>query len=129
MTIGQVVNLVPPIFLKYREEYIASIVNEDMEDDRKLSLSAVSAAICYLKKIKQLENFGYPHRNLLWKATFNKQLPHMEFIGPPVLECVVCNNQLQIHNPPTSVICFRLSGPLPALKITLRCRSCCLNYR
>ena len=33
------------------------------------------------------------------------------------------------YNPPTSILCYEFDGPIPALKITLRCGTCGLNYR
>ena len=36
---------------------------------------------------------------------------------------------MHVNHDPTRVICFTLMGPIPAQKITLRCKSCELNYR
>lgn len=36
---------------------------------------------------------------------------------------------LQINHDPVRVIIFTMDGPLLGLKITLRCKSCQLNYR
>ena len=36
---------------------------------------------------------------------------------------------LESHNSPSIVICHRFDGPIPAQKITLRCKTCALNYR
>ena len=33
------------------------------------------------------------------------------------------------HHPPTPVVCYTWNGPLPALKLTLRCEKCGINYR
>ena len=128
VTIGQVMNLIPPVFLEYRLQYIASIMNE-VNENEPLSTATISSAMHHLQKLNGLKNLGHPPRDMLWKVTFKRNLPYMEFIGPPVLDCVTCKQQLQSHNPPTPVVCFGLEGPLPGLKITLRCRNCCLNYR
>ena len=60
-----------------------------------------------------LKDLGYPPRHVLWKATFDTKMPLLLFIGPPVLDCIVCKKQLLAHNPPTTVVCFGLEGPLP----------------
>lgn len=68
------------------------------------------------------------------------------FLGPPVSNCLRCSAALHTHHGTTRVICHTLLGPLPAQKITLRCKGsysyvrkfckfimaiteCCINYR
>ena len=49
-------------------------------------------------------------------------------IAPPTKVCTVCGGNLQKHNKPSCVTYFLASGPLPFLKVELRCRACNLNY-
>ena len=49
-------------------------------------------------------------------------------IAPPTRVCFSCNNELQKNNKPTYVTYYLASGPLPFLKVELRCRSCKINY-
>lgn len=51
------------------------------------------------------------------------------FLGPPVTVCLECDETLHIHNPPVRVLCYTNTGPLPAQKITLRCKNCNITYR
>ncbi len=51
------------------------------------------------------------------------------FLAPPVTTCLTCHSSLHVHNTPVTVICYTEEGPLPALKITLRCSDCAINYR
>lgn len=78
------------------------------------------------------ENITYlqtPKSELLWKVTFATQEPHTAFLGPPTTLCLECSGNLSVHNDPSSVVLFGLHGPIPALKITLRCDTCMINYR
>lgn len=75
------------------------------------------------------EIFGKPPDTILWEATHAYGLPMLAFLGPPVTNCLSCNSPLQENHRPTSVVCYTLDGPIPALKITLRCRACQINYR
>lgn len=74
-------------------------------------------------------NLGKPPDTILWEATHACGLPMLAFLGPPVTNCLSCNSPLQENHRPTSVVCYTLDGPIPALKITLRCRACQINYR
>ena len=49
-------------------------------------------------------------------------------IAPPTKVCFFCNSELQKNNKPIRVTCYFASGPLPFLKVELRCRSCKINY-
>ena len=50
------------------------------------------------------------------------------FLAPPTDCCLHCGSSLQIHHEPTTVICFTLNGPVPAQKVTLRCKKCQISY-
>lgn len=43
--------------------------------------------------------------------------------------CLECDRMLESHNSPSVVFCHTFDGPVPAQKITLRCKTCALNYR
>ena len=73
--------------------------------------------------------FGSVPQEILWKATIKEGIPHNMFLGPPTSNCYHCNARLQAHNHPCSVICFTVEGPIPATKLTLRCKKCHINYR
>lgn len=49
-------------------------------------------------------------------------------IAPPTKSCLVCHNDLKKHNNPSPVTYYLPSGPLPFVKVELRCRACELNY-
>ena len=76
-----------------------------------------------------MESLGPVPESCLWKATFLEESPHNIFLSPPVDKCFSCDTSLQAHHPPTSVVCYTWNGPLPALKLTLRCEKCGINYR
>jgi len=49
-------------------------------------------------------------------------------IAPPTNLCFVCGGNLHANNKPTMVTLYHVSGPLPFLKVELRCRTCQINY-
>jgi len=49
-------------------------------------------------------------------------------IAPPVKYCLVCQEELKKHNNPTHITYYLPEGPLPILKVELRCRTCQYNY-
>jgi len=49
-------------------------------------------------------------------------------IAPATKVCFVCGGNLQKNNKPSCVTYYLASGPLPFLKVELRCRVCKLNY-
>lgn len=49
-------------------------------------------------------------------------------IAPPTKFCLLCHDELKKHNSPTHVTYYLPSGPLPFVKVELRCCSCELNY-
>ena len=51
------------------------------------------------------------------------------FLGPKCTECLRCSSPLQINHEPINVMCYMVHGPVPAQKITLRCKLCGINYR
>ena len=128
VAVGQAMNLVPFVFLSHRENLIANIVSQLIGKrlDSSISQTMESLQLAHGFLIEQL---GTPRRDVLWDATFQSGIPHLEFLGPPVANCYACDSQLSTHNPPVTVLCYEWNGPVPALKITLRCDKCGLNYR
>ena len=49
-------------------------------------------------------------------------------IAPPTNLCLVCGGNLHVNNKPTMVTLYHIDGPLPFVKVELRCRSCQINY-
>ena len=54
--------------------------------------------------------------------------PFAGCIAPATKVCLVCNQELQKHNKPCLITYYLASGPLPFLKVELRCRTCEINY-
>ena len=129
MIIGQAMNLVPPLFLHHRSRYITNIVNQYTGKALDVSVIATKMESLLLSNGPHIPKLGEPQRDILWDATFKTGTPHLVFLAPPVTTCYNCDGYLQTHNSPTNVLCFGMEGPFPALKITLRCRNCGLNYR
>ena len=63
------------------------------------------------------------------QASISTGIPSTCYLAPPVNSCLKCQAHLHVHNEPVRVICYTPDGPLIALKLTLRCKGCGLNYR
>ena len=62
-------------------------------------------------------------------ACLSTGIPFYEILCPPVEKCVKCDRKLTIHNQPAQVTIFKLTGPVPGLKLTSKCPSCGLIYK
>ena len=122
-------NLIPPAFMHHRLTYVSNIVKQSVGRNLDPSILSTKMQSLELAYGSQIHKLGEPPRDILWRATLESGIPHLAFLGPPVASCYACDGQLQTHNPPTSILCYELDGPIPALKITLRCGTCGLNYR
>ena len=63
------------------------------------------------------------------KACLSTGIPFYEIICPPVEKCMKCDRKLTIHNQPAQVTIFKLTGPVPGLKLTSKCQRCGLIYK
>ena len=123
----QAIQHVPGGFFGYRYQYMANMLAIATKTD--IQASNVKHYIDMLPESSTDIAAGKLPLNLLWKATFKYNFPHTLFLAPPVVTCLRCAGTLQTHHSPSVIICYTLDGPLPAAKITLRCRQCGLNYR
>ena len=62
-------------------------------------------------------------------ACLSTGIPFYEILCPPVEKCVKCDRKLTIHNQPAQVTIFKLTGPVPCLKLTYKCQRCGLIYK
>ena len=115
--------------MNYRTDYIHDILEAALKVDlEKTELKAMVDSCC--KFDDSLKNaVGIPLQEVLWEATFRHGQPRVLFLAPPASYCLRCNSPLSTHNKPSTVICYTLNGPLPAMKIILRCDKCGINYR
>ena len=127
--LDQLIKLIPVNFRNHRHEYIANVLNCAM----KTSLTPTD-----VKQLVSRSRGTSPHMHdvlgslpldLLWDATFKHEHPHTCFLSPPLDSCLMCAGTLTTHNQPTVCICYTPDGPIPAVKITLRCQKCSINYR
>ena len=51
-------------------------------------------------------------------ACLSTGIPFYEILCPSVEKCVKCDRKLTIHNQPAQVTIFKLTGPVPGLKLT-----------
>ena len=72
--------------------------------------------------------FRFDMSDTLWKLTEERKFRFNKFITPPVESCLSCHGNLTMHRQPTNAVVYGSTGPLPASKITLECRSCDLKY-
>ena len=131
LIIAQALNLIPPTFKSHRLKYICNMLNY-FDASTNVTVAEVKTLVHQVQQSCEtllIKFFGMPNIDFLWDVTFATNTSHMLFLGPPTEVCFKCSKMLQTHNQPTEILCFNLSGPIPALKITLRCTSCAINYR
>lgn len=117
------------MFFIYRDILSVNITKESVPETPSLAeLIAVAENFSSCNK-EFIELLGPVTQECLWKATLQKGTPYNLFLSPPLDNCLSCGGTLQAHHAPTSVVCYTWNGPLPALKMTLRCEGCSINYR
>lgn len=129
LLLQQVLQLIPSNFMNYQIDYIHDILETALKlDIQKSELKVIIDTCC--KFDESLKNaVGMPLQEVLWEATFKHGQARMLFLAPPTNFCLRCGSLLSTHNKPTTVICYTQNGPLPAMKIILRCDKCGTNYR
>lgn len=66
--------------------------------------------------------------DILWELSGESEYRFNRFITPPVESCLKCEETLSMHNQPSKAIVHGVTGPLPASKVTLECKSCKTTY-
>ena len=124
----QLLRLIPVNFRNYRHQYIANILNSALK--KCLTPADVKQLVAGRESIPRMQDvLGSLPLDLLWDTTLKHGNPHTCFLSPPLESCLVCASTLATHNQPTVCICYTPDGPIPAVKITLRCQQCSINYR
>ena len=121
---------IPGNFQKFGLNCIANVLNTTLLMDLDAEDAQLLIHECDIFHTESADRMiGPPPLELLWKATFDHGSPHTLYLAPPVDKCISCAHRLTTHNSPTVVICYTCDGPLPALKMTLRCDNCGINHR
>ena len=113
----------------YRDILSANITKESIPEDQSLAEQITVAENFSFHNKEFIELVGLITQECLWKTTLQKGTPYNLFLSPPLDNCLLCGSILQAHHAPTPVVCYTLNGPLPALKLILRCEGCSINYR
>lgn len=125
----QLLEHVPAEIRSFRFQYIADILSITLK--RTITATRVKELVSESNQFKgRLEcvDIGKPSIQLLWKATFTLAKPCTQFLAPPVSDCIMCGSSLTTHNKPVTTICYTIAGPIPAMKVSLRCDTCRVNY-
>ena len=122
---------IPAEFLCYKFQFIAEVLS--CATKVKYTASQVEEFLGTKDDVSKLsrEAIGNPPSGLLWEASMEYNSPRTLYLAPPCDSCLVCASPLIAHNHPTTVICYTEQGPVPAIKIILRCsrEGCRINYR
>lgn len=106
--------------LTYEQEYIVKKISES--NKYKYGLLGQERESHYNRVFSQILA-NYPDHSSQYSSGL-----FAGCIAPPTKVCFFCNNELQKNNKPIRVTIYFASGPLPLLKVELRCRSCKINY-
>lgn len=126
----QLLQYVPTELCSYRLQYIADILSVALKIT--ITPKRVKELIDGANRLEgalQCVDIGKPSMQLLWKASFAVGKPFTKFLAPPVTDCILCGSSLTTHNKPVTTICYTAAGPMPAVKVALRCDTCRVNYR
>ena len=100
---------------------ICNIVNVD---DNCLSVPQTEYLVPFVRKLNLPSDFSSISDDIMWKCQSKYKQPFHHFLVPPVTTCIECMGTLYSYNK-TFVTVFTLNGPLPAQKLTLRCKKGC----
>ena len=118
---------VPTNFLN-RDVYVYRIIREvcpEITDDGAEELLRIATDIDSDLLSSSSENF----KKVLWKTSYTHNEPYLNFICPQNTECLNENCEGKLYPCYKSeVTIFKLSGPEPGMKCSLRCRSCYARY-
>ena len=81
---------------------------------------------CYSEVFSHVLNFSNHLQSN--QSSIASLLPFAGCIGPPTKTCLLCHQELQKNNKPCIITHYLVNGPLPFLKVELRCRTCRLSY-
>ena len=83
---------------------------------------------CYSEVFSRVLQYSSTQQLQANQTNINSLLPFAGCVSPPTKTCLLCHQELQKNNKPCIVTYYLVNGPLPVLKVELRCRSCGLNY-
>lgn len=101
---------------------IAKIVN--VQGNNCISASEVDQYSSLIRRFPDMTDCLHLSDNILWNCQYKYKEPFHKFLVPPVSDCLQCHGTLYTFNV-TNVTVFTLEGPLPARKLTLRCKKGC----
>ena len=83
---------------------------------------------CYSEVFSRALQYSSTQQLQANQTNITSLLPFAGCVCPPTKTCLLCHQELQKNNKPCVVTYYLVNGPLPVLKVELRCRSCGLNY-
>ena len=112
-----------PLRLNYVSNILVAAELDSLFDDLQLALQHIDK-FCY----KQSVYLNVPvSKEILWKASILFKITHMGFLMPKAETCLEdgCGGKLYgSQKDSIQVTVFTMNGPMPYLKVTLKCRSC-----
>ena len=126
--------LVPRSILHLREAYVNRILAQIVPTN---IISTVTRCADVLTKVPFFTRDAVraPYIDELRRASELNGKAHTSFLAPPTTNCInsACPRKgdahsLYIHHTEVEVTVFTLTGPLPATKVSLRCKACLTVY-
>ncbi|XP_052782723.1 uncharacterized protein LOC128218976 isoform X2 [Mya arenaria] len=112
-----------------RDDYFLKIMQEV---DKSMNIKHVIELQRLCEKIPdetRLVDCGAKFKTVLWKASRAHKEPLLNFIAPVVDACLIpdCGGKVYPASK-SNITLFKITGPEPGLKCSLRCRSCGARY-
>ena len=112
--------------ISIRDSLVAEIMN------RKGFSASPSEVTSYVEVLERFcRNFlttALELGDILWELSGESAYRFNKFISPPVELCLKCDKTLVMHNQPSKAVVHGATGPLPATKVTLQCKTCKTSY-
>lgn len=118
---------VPVNFLN-RDEYIFKIMKEVSADITKENVEEL-LRVASGTNSRLLSTSSEVFKTVLWKASYTNNEPYLNFVCPQNSECLNgdCDGKLYPCYK-SEITVYKLSGPEPGMKCSLRCRMCKARY-
>ena len=109
-----------PILIKSERARLINLVKTEFHIDQ-ISISINKLDFRKLSKLKDQSSMLNEFSRKIGRS--------LKILGPPTTKCLLCDETLTLHYPPSQIAVHGLNGPEVYSKYILRCRQCKLKKR
>lgn len=105
------------------QNFLSSLCNVEISEEEVTSCYQLTKSIIQ-KEVASIDSDFFSTVTALLESGASSKHPVTEVVSPSIERCMSCSSRLVVHNQPSHATVFRLDGPHPALKISLKCKTC-----